>query len=77
MEKVVKEALERVEIPVLSSSMRLTRLQVHAGIGSGPDVSREGVQPGLLPIVEGSSVLTKHGMVKTDHVSLLRQVRFT
>src|ERR1700680_5016546 len=34
----------------------------------GPDVSREGVQRDLLPIVEGSNVQTKHGMVKTDHV---------
>jgi ATP-dependent HslUV protease ATP-binding subunit HslU len=34
----------------------------------GPDVSREGVQRDLLPIVEGSNVMTKHGMVKTDHV---------
>jgi len=38
------------------------------GGGSGPDVSREGVQRDLLPIVEGSSVSTKHGVVKTDHI---------
>jgi ATP-dependent HslUV protease ATP-binding subunit HslU len=36
--------------------------------GSGPDVSREGVQRDLLPIVEGSTVNTKHGVIKTDHV---------
>ena len=39
-----------------------------SGKGSGPDVSREGVQRDLLPIVEGSTVNTKHGMIKTDHV---------
>jgi ATP-dependent HslUV protease ATP-binding subunit HslU len=38
------------------------------GDTGGPDVSREGVQRDLLPIVEGSNVQTKHGMVKTDHV---------
>jgi ATP-dependent HslUV protease ATP-binding subunit HslU len=38
------------------------------GQGGGPDVSREGVQRDLLPIVEGSNVQTKYGMVKTDHV---------
>jgi ATP-dependent HslUV protease ATP-binding subunit HslU len=36
--------------------------------GAGPDVSREGVQRGLLPIVEGSTVMTKYGPVKTDHI---------
>ena len=36
--------------------------------GSGPDISREGVQRDILPIVEGSTVNTKHGMVKTDHI---------
>jgi ATP-dependent HslUV protease ATP-binding subunit HslU len=39
-----------------------------SGGGQGPDVSREGVQRDLLPIVEGSSVTTKYGVVKTDHV---------
>jgi ATP-dependent HslUV protease ATP-binding subunit HslU len=39
-----------------------------AGGGHGPDVSREGVQRDILPIVEGTTVNTKHGMVKTDHI---------
>jgi ATP-dependent HslUV protease ATP-binding subunit HslU len=43
---------------------------------SGPDVSREGVQRDLLPIVEGSSVLTKHGMVKTDHILFIASGAF-
>ena len=50
-----------------SSSMRSTRSSA-ARSGGGPDVSREGVQRDLLPIVEGSTVATKYGMVKTDHI---------
>ena len=37
---------------------------------SGPDVSREGVQRDILPIIEGSTVMTKHGMVRTDHIPI-------
>ena len=44
--------------------------------GKGPDVSREGVQRDLLPIVEGSNVATKHGMVKTDHVLFIASGAF-
>ena len=51
-----------------SSSTRSTRSPASAGSRGGPDVSREGVQRDLLPIVEGSNVQTKYGMVKTDHV---------
>ncbi len=46
------------------------------GEGSGPDVSREGVQRDLLPLVEGSSVSTKHGMVRTDHVLFIASGAF-
>ena len=50
--------------------LQLSRLghQAGDGQGHGPDVSREGVQRDLLPIVEGSTVTTKYGMVKTDHI---------
>ena len=67
MEKVQAEALRRVE---QSGIIFLDELDKIAGRekGHGPDVSREGVQRDLLPIVEGSSVNTKHGMVRTDHV---------
>ena len=44
--------------------------------GSGPDVSREGVQRDLLPIVEGSTVMTKHGTVKTDHILFIASGAF-
>ncbi|MEO1077553.1 MAG: AAA family ATPase, partial [Bacteroidota bacterium] len=46
------------------------------GGGSGPDVSREGVQRDMLPIVEGSTVTTKHGLVKTDHILFIASGAF-
>ncbi len=46
------------------------------GDSSGPDVSREGVQRDLLPLVEGSTVSTKHGMVKTDHILFIASGAF-
>jgi len=67
MDSVVKEAIQRVE---QSGIIFLDELDKIAGRerGVGPDVSREGVQRDLLPIVEGSTVNTKYGMVKTDHI---------
>ncbi|MCK4547325.1 MAG: ATP-dependent protease ATPase subunit HslU [Candidatus Eisenbacteria sp.] len=67
MEKVTAEAIERVEN---TGIVFLDELDKIAGPGnkSGPDVSREGVQRDLLPIVEGCAVPTKYGIVKTDHV---------
>ncbi|NAX39583.1 AAA domain-containing protein, partial [Vibrio sp. V26_P1S5P106] len=46
------------------------------GESSGPDVSREGVQRDLLPLIEGSTVSTKHGMVKTDHILFIASGAF-
>jgi ATP-dependent HslUV protease ATP-binding subunit HslU len=66
MDKVVKEALNRVEqsgIVFLDEIDKIAGRETH-----GPDVSREGVQRDLLPIVEGSTVTTKYGPVKTDHI---------
>jgi len=67
MDKVVKNAIEKVE---QSGIIFLDEIDKIVGSDSrqGPDVSREGVQRDLLPIVEGSSVNTKYGPVKTDHV---------
>ncbi len=66
MEKVTRDALQRVE---QSGIVFLDEIDKIAGREShGPDVSREGVQRDLLPIVEGSTVATKHGPVKTDHI---------
>ncbi len=67
MDKVTKEAIERVE---QSGIVFVDEIDKIASKGSayGPDVSREGVQRDLLPIVEGSTVTTKHGPVRTDHI---------
>ncbi len=67
MDKVVKKAIKKVE---QSGIIFLDEIDKIAGRNSahGPDVSREGVQRDLLPIVEGSTVTTKYGPVKTDHI---------
>jgi ATP-dependent HslUV protease ATP-binding subunit HslU len=67
MDSVIKQALERVE---QSGIIFLDEIDKIAGRETtlGPDVSREGVQRDILPIVEGTTVTTKYGMVKTDHV---------
>lgn len=66
-EKVIKEALERTEN---FGIIFIDELDKIAGkeTGRGPDVSREGVQRDLLPIVEGSNVVTRYGMIKTDRI---------
>ena len=67
MDRVVSEAVRMTE---QNGIIFLDELDKVAGSQSsyGPDVSREGVQRDILPIVEGSTVITKYGMVKTDHV---------
>mgnify|MGYP001030492306 CR=1 FL=1 len=67
MEKVTKEAIERVEQTGIVFIDEIDKV-ASRGQGYGPDVSREGVQRDLLPIVEGSTVVTKHGPVKTEHI---------
>jgi len=67
MDTVTSEAIHRVE---QNGIIFLDEIDKIAGRSStqGPDVSREGVQRDLLPIIEGTTVTTKHGMIKTDHV---------
>jgi ATP-dependent HslUV protease ATP-binding subunit HslU len=67
MDQVARVALERVES---SGIIFLDEIDKIAGreSGHGPDVSREGVQRDILPIVEGTTVNTKYGMVRTDHI---------
>jgi ATP-dependent HslUV protease ATP-binding subunit HslU len=67
MDKVVKQAIKKVE---QAGIVFLDEIDKIAGRNStqGPDVCREGVQRDLLPIVEGSTVTTKYGPVKTDHI---------
>ncbi|HDS15406.1 MAG TPA: ATP-dependent protease ATPase subunit HslU [Proteobacteria bacterium] len=67
MDKVVSEAKKRVEQNGIVFLDELDKVVGREGT-STPDVSREGVQRDLLPIVEGSSVNTKYGIVKTDHI---------
>ena len=68
MEDVTSDALERVEKMGIIFLDEIDKIAGERSQMGGPDVSREGVQRDLLPIVEGSNVQTKYGMVKTDHV---------
>ena len=70
IEEVIVEAIERVEN---SGMIFVDEIDKIAGEKSktGPDVSREGVQRDILPIVEGTSVMTKYGLVRTDHILFL------
>ena len=75
MDKVVDNAVEMVE---QSGIIFIDEIDKVTGnhAGSGPEVSREGVQRDLLPIVEGSSVPTKYGIVKTDHILFIASGAF-
>ena len=66
-EALEKTAIERVEQSGIIFIDEIDKIAGREG-GHGPDVSREGVQRDILPIIEGTTVNTKHGMVKTDHV---------
>ncbi len=68
LEDVTADALERVEKLGIIFLDEIDKIAGERSQAGGPDVSREGVQRDLLPIVEGSNVQTKYGMVKTDHV---------
>lgn len=68
MEAVQREAIQRVEESGIVFLDEIDKIAGASSKTSGPDVSREGVQRDLLPIVEGSTVNTKYGSVKTDHV---------
>jgi len=67
MESVSRSAIERVEQSGIIFVDEIDKIAGREG-GQGPDVSREGVQRDILPIVEGTTVNTKHGMVRTDHI---------
>ncbi len=67
MEEVTEQALRRTESMGIVFLDEIDKVAGKHG-GTGPDVSREGVQRDLLPIVEGSTVQTRHGMVRTDHI---------
>ncbi|HZV13453.1 MAG TPA: ATP-dependent protease ATPase subunit HslU [Candidatus Kapabacteria bacterium] len=74
-EAAVREAVERVENYGIVFIDEIDKI-AGGGHGNGPDVSREGVQRDLLPIVEGTNVMTKHGMVKSDHILFIASGAF-
>jgi ATP-dependent HslUV protease ATP-binding subunit HslU len=67
MDQVARAAIERVESSGIIFLDEIDKIAGREG-GHGPDVSREGVQRDILPIVEGTTVNTRYGMVKTDHI---------
>lgn len=76
METVQKEAVNRVQNLGIVFIDEIDKIAGSGGKGHGPDVSREGVQRDLLPIVEGSTVNTKYGVVKTDHILFIASGAF-
>jgi ATP-dependent HslUV protease ATP-binding subunit HslU len=76
MDKVTKTALDRVEESGIIFLDEIDKI-VGSDASHGPDVSREGVQRDLLPIVEGSNVNTRYGMVKTDHILFIAAGAFS
>ena len=68
LDDITDDALERTEAMGIIFLDEIDKIAGERGQGGGLDVSREGVQRDLLPIVEGSNVQTKYGMVKTDHI---------
>jgi ATP-dependent HslUV protease ATP-binding subunit HslU len=76
MEKVTKTAVERVEQAGIVFLDEIDKIVGSDG-SHGPDVSREGVQRDLLPIVEGSTVNTRYGMVRTDHILFIAAGAFS
>jgi ATP-dependent HslUV protease ATP-binding subunit HslU len=75
MEQVIRDAIFKVEQAGIIFLDEIDKIAGN-GKGHGPDVSREGVQRDLLPIVEGSSVNTKYGPVKTDHILFIASGAF-
>lgn len=76
MDKVTTEALRRTEESGIIFLDEIDKVASRSSGGHGPEVSREGVQRDLLPIVEGSTVSTKYGMVKTDHILFIASGAF-
>ncbi|CAM3302508.1 ATP-dependent protease ATPase subunit HslU [Rhodothermus bifroesti] len=76
MDKITREALQRVEQSGIVFIDEIDKVAARDHMHGGPDVSREGVQRDLLPIVEGCSVMTKYGMVRTDHILFIASGAF-
>jgi len=76
MDQVKSDAIERCQNQGIVFIDEIDKIAIQ-GHGKGPDVSRQGVQRDLLPIVEGTRVVTKHGSVKTDHILFIAAGAFT
>ncbi len=75
-EEIKSRALNAVEQNGIVFLDEMDKITGRSGEGKGPDVSREGVQRDLLPLVEGSTVSTKYGMIKTDHILFIASGAF-
>jgi ATP-dependent HslUV protease ATP-binding subunit HslU len=75
-EETVREAIHDVENNGIVFIDEMDKICAREGRGGGGDVSREGVQRDLLPLIEGTTVTTKHGSVKTDHVLFIASGAF-
>jgi ATP-dependent HslUV protease ATP-binding subunit HslU len=76
MDAVQREAIDRAQNSGIVFLDEIDKVAGKSREGSGPDVSREGVQRDLLPIVEGSNVTTRYGVVKTDHILFIASGAF-
>jgi ATP-dependent HslUV protease ATP-binding subunit HslU len=76
MDKVIREALNRAQNRGIIFIDEIDKIASKGSSSHGPDVSREGVQRDLLPIVEGSAVNTKYGIVNTDHILFIASGAF-
>jgi len=68
LDEVVRDAITKAEQSGIIFIDEIDKIAGKGSYGSGPDVSREGVQRDILPIIEGSTIMTKHGAIKTDHI---------
>ncbi|SDE12489.1 ATP-dependent protease ATPase subunit HslU [Rhodospira trueperi] len=75
-DQVVKEAIEAVENNGIVFLDELDKITARSDARGGADVSREGVQRDLLPLIEGTTVTTKHGLVRTDHILFIASGAF-
>jgi ATP-dependent HslUV protease ATP-binding subunit HslU len=76
LDKVVRRSIEKVEQSGIIFIDEIDKIVAKGGASQGPDVSREGVQRDLLPVVEGCTVTTKYGPVKTDHILFIASGAF-
>lgn len=77
MDRIIREAVLRTESLGIVFLDEIDKIAVAGGQSEGPDVSREGVQRDILPVIEGTTVTTKYGPVKTEHILFIAAGAFT